>query len=1203
MTASFDRRTFTHDSADRRFADRHSANSQALHHQDIGYLLTAYADGQLASEGVMWVEEQLDRTPDLRTKLKEIRHLQAGLRSAFAGGAPAFALDLPRRDALLASAANPSRKRVRFSAPLWIGLAASVMAMVYAGMQWFGSSATQDEALEFPPMRAYSINAPSGVAVGDPKPDFKRTSDELIVDPSGFVDVRNGKGNDAQWRARRYEQPIFTGSIQQGSVSVVDEKADGKHKEIGGRLESFSGLDEEIRKSLTPQKTPVLSGGEGPTREQSETQESIAVKPAVVVPSSPPPSPPFEQEKDAQILERPTVSSFNGQRATGKYFSGSSTGKTEVFEPGITMWNGADRQDISAAELDQSGADGYVRLNETPVYNGASTQKISRDSAPEAKEKISDSDDGAVRDLEGAVDSPILFKSAFTKVGSDGGSVAMFGDRSKGRRRALAKGGGVLENESEEKGIANNVSIPVDQLDVPLEQKITSESEDDSRIAKGREEAVASSDTGSTGAFMAIGAGGGSVGLLGNRTGGAKRRALAKYNQDEEDLPQTKPVGTIVGGESDGKPVTVAVIINDAETAQVGGKVRITRNDLGVVEGRITALDNDGRANVAVDPATWNVHGAKIMGGDVVQAIIPPAHSIEAYARRIAPVEADVGAASRHAVALNSLLATSSAVDPQKSFATLRAPMTLDRADGLAQCLHMIGSNHIGYSISPSANKFLGRQVHLSMRDETTARGVLRAVRSVGLQAQFAGGLVKLDVAQRPLNPTDTQSFDLPTFKELFGTAPMQNIAVDPVQTVAIDADTASYSYAKSRIAAGQEIDPTTIKPEHFINAMPMDYPPAQGPEAFSLYAEASPSPFARAHTAWGPRTALVSIGAVAKPARADERRPLALTLAVDCSGSMAQPGALARVKLGLQTMTRHLRADDRVAIVAFGDQARVVLPSTPGNDQRALLAALDSLTTGGATNASEGLTLAYQMAAETAASGVESRVLLATDGGTIARADELLHRVTAFKDRGITLVVVGCGETYHAGPLQELATKGDGQHYFIGSDDEAEKLFSTTLLPDKIAVLAKDAKLQVTWNPQRVSHARLIGYDQRRLATKDFRNNAVDAGELSQDTQVTALFEVLLVDGGTGQLGTAAVRYHDTRRQQVRELACPLPGSILASQPSDRLRLLACAAATAEWLQRGWWSNVHLITPAEIATQLGRCPQPIAAELKAMIR
>jgi Ca-activated chloride channel family protein len=280
-----------------------------------------------------------------------------------------------------------------------------------------------------------------------------------------------------------------------------------------------------------------------------------------------------------------------------------------------------------------------------------------------------------------------------------------------------------------------------------------------------------------------------------------------------------------------------------------------------------------------------------------------------------------------------------------------------------------------------------------------------------------------------------------------------------------------------------------------------------------------------------------------------------------------------------------------------------VILPATPGNDRAALANALANLATGGATNAAEGLGLAYQLAAETAAPGVESRVLLATDGGTVAGADDLLRRVTAFKDRGITLVVVGTGATYRAGPLQELASKGDGQHFYVGSDADAEALFTGRLLPDRLALLAKDAKLQVTWNPQRVSHARLIGYDQRRLAAKDFRNDAVDAGELSQDTQVTALFEVLLVDGGTGPLGTAAVRYQDMRRGQVRELACPLPGTILQSQPSDRLRLLACAAATAEWLQRGWWSNVHLITPQEIAAQLARCPQPIADDLRAMVR
>ena len=1079
----------------------------------------------------------------------------------------------------------------------------------------------------------------------------------MIQELGGIAYGSNGRG---------HENLSNTANAPQLLAGVVSEKAGGKSNDTGGRLDGLAGPNAEFRKTPTPQNEPVIYPTGGALSGPPKPQESIAVKPAVVVPSSSPSSPPFEQEKDAQILDRPVISSFNGQQATAKALSGSSTGKTGFSEPDITMWDGPIRHDISAADLAQSAADGYVRLDRTLSYNGAYTGENSREPATAQEEFV-----GSTESHEGEVASgredavPRVPVSAFTVFGSENGSAGKFGSRSGGgKRKALATGGGEkvldLNGFTEEIGVprkdsgkltaslqsardSNNEKTHLAQVEravaFQLNTKLAEVEDDynnaslasrDAVLNKARgelvasEEAVANVETGQTGAFMAIGASGWQAEKAGESLRGGERiDALLKRAQkarERRDYDESILLSQQVLKLDKANEIAESLLLKNHRERHINSR-QITADrwdeDHKLLSESVRTAMLPQLELVPYSPE-WNEVNARssvpIQAGDqeaqkqvqlgILKDRYPKIYTeIGDEKSSVVSTQGDVGAVLKPAVALSSLLTASSVANQQKSFATLRSPMTFDGKLGLAQCLRLIGGDHIGYSISPGANEFLGRQVQLNMRDETTSRGVLRAVRGAGLQAQFNDGLVKLDVAQRPLNPTDTQSFDLPTFKELFGTAPMQNIAVDPVQTVAIDADTASYSYAKARIAAGQEIDPTTIKPEHFINAMPMDYPPAQGPEAFSLYAEAAPSPFARAHTAWGPRTALVSIGAVAKPARADERRPLALTLAVDCSGSMAQPGALARVKLGLQIMTRHLRADDRVAIVAFGDQARVVLPSTPGNDQRALLAALDGLTTGGATNASEGLTLAYQMAAETAASGVESRVLLATDGGTVARADELLHRVTAFKDRGITLVVVGCGETYHAGPLQELATKGDGQHYFIGSDDEAQKLFSTTLLPDHIAVLAKDAKLQVTWNPQRVSHARLIGYDQRRLATKDFRNNAVDAGELSQDTQVTALFEVLLVDGGTGQLGTAAVRYHDTRRQQVRELACPLPGSILASQPSDRLRLLACAAATAEWLQRGWWSNVHLITPAEIATQLGRCPQPIAAELKAMIR
>jgi hypothetical protein len=73
-----------------------------------------------------------------------------------------------------------------------------------------------------------------------------------------------------------------------------------------------------------------------------------------------------------------------------------------------------------------------------------------------------------------------------------------------------------------------DVAAPINQLDVPLEEKTTTEEENEAEQAKGREEAVSTSETGSTGAFMAIGAGGGSAGMFGSRTGGGKRRALAK---------------------------------------------------------------------------------------------------------------------------------------------------------------------------------------------------------------------------------------------------------------------------------------------------------------------------------------------------------------------------------------------------------------------------------------------------------------------------------------------------------------------------------------------------------------------------------------------------------------------------------------------------------------------------------------------------
>jgi Ca-activated chloride channel family protein len=630
-----------------------------------------------------------------------------------------------------------------------------------------------------------------------------------------------------------------------------------------------------------------------------------------------------------------------------------------------------------------------------------------------------------------------------------------------------------------------------------------------------------------------------------------------------------------------------------------------------VVEGteyRLWHIDKDERSVVTV-------RVVKTLPEALLCRVIP-----DSWTGEPTRIDADYRAERLTLPGLARLMGIVTAPDVSDTGSALAERISLRARNDLASLLRQTGGEHLGLSATIPVVPQLDAPATVSVQNAARAQALLQLVRGAGLQAHLTGATLEIDTTQGPLDPTDLQGLDRKQFRTAFGTAPMMSTHEDARSTFAIDADTASYELTRQQLRAGRPIDPLTIRPEQFINAMPMDYPPAQGPEAFTLYAEAAPAPFASADVAawsstlrdhavrptpWSERTAVVAIGAVARPAADNERRPLHLTLAVDCSGSMAQEGGLTRIQIGLTELISHLRAEDRLALVAFGDQGRVVLTATSGAEHERLLRAVHSLTTGGATNCTDGLSLAYQLAAETIDPSAESRVVLCTDGGTLAGdgAAAVVERISAYRQRGISLLVLGCGGTaYQAGPLQELANKGGGQHVFLASDEAAKDAFAGRLLPQRLSMLAKDAKVQVTWNPQRVSHFRLIGYEERRLAHQDFRNDAVVAGQLSQDTQVTALYEVLLVEGASGPLGTAAVRYFDTRMQQVRELSCPMTGSVLASQASPRLRLLACAAEFAEYLQRGWWSNVHASSTERIMTELKRCPLPMARDLESLV-
>ncbi|MCL8012917.1 VWA domain-containing protein [Streptomyces sp. AS02] len=393
--------------------------------------------------------------------------------------------------------------------------------------------------------------------------------------------------------------------------------------------------------------------------------------------------------------------------------------------------------------------------------------------------------------------------------------------------------------------------------------------------------------------------------------------------------------------------------------------------------------------------------------------------------------------------------------------------------------------------------------------------------------------------------------------------------APDYLSTFALDVDTASYGYARRALADGRLPDPSTVRPEEFVNSFRQDYDRPDG-NGFTV-------------TVDGARTeredwSLVRVGLATRPAAdAEERPPAALTFVIDISGSMAEPGRLDLAKDSLGVMTDQLRDDDSVAIVTFSDEAETVLPMTRLDDNRGdIHDAIDSLEPTDSTNLGAGVETGYETAVEGLREGATNRVVLVSDalantGDT--DADTILERIASERrEHGITLFGVGVGSDYGDALMERLADKGDGHTTYVSSDDEAREVFCEEL-PKNIDLTARDAKAQVAFDETTVSEFRLIGYDNRQVADDDFRDDSVDGGEVGPGHTVTALYAVRTRPGTEGHLATATVRWLDPDSRAPHEESGRLETGSLDSSvwsASPRFQVTATAAYFADALRLG---------------------------------
>ncbi|QDG50466.1 DUF3520 domain-containing protein [Persicimonas caeni] len=411
------------------------------------------------------------------------------------------------------------------------------------------------------------------------------------------------------------------------------------------------------------------------------------------------------------------------------------------------------------------------------------------------------------------------------------------------------------------------------------------------------------------------------------------------------------------------------------------------------------------------------------------------------------------------------------------------------------------------------------------------------------------------------------------------GVNQMTDTAKDAKSTFAIDVDTGAYTIARRKLQNGQVPPEASVRVEEFVNYFRYSYPdPDSG--AFAVHMEAAPSPFLAEDE--GKTRKILRVGVQGKRVTKTTRKPVHLTFLVDVSGSMSSPDKLGLAQKSLEILTNNLRQGDSVAIATYAGRVAKILDPTGLENKGRILTAIESLKSGGSTAMNSGLEIAYKLALANFQKDHVNRVIVLSDGDANVGPSShqaILKRIEHFVDEGVTLSTIGFGMgNYKDTLMEQLANKGNGNYYYIDTAKEARKVFGEQL-DGTLQVIAKDVKIQVEFDKEAVKSYRLIGYENRDIADKDFRNDKVDAGEIGAGHTVTALYEMVLTDKAKDakKLATVRIRAKKPDGAKASEQAFLLTHGDLKDsirKASKDFQFAAAVAGFAELLRGSKYAN-----------------------------
>jgi Mg-chelatase subunit ChlD/uncharacterized protein involved in exopolysaccharide biosynthesis len=423
---------------------------------------------------------------------------------------------------------------------------------------------------------------------------------------------------------------------------------------------------------------------------------------------------------------------------------------------------------------------------------------------------------------------------------------------------------------------------------------------------------------------------------------------------------------------------------------------------------------------------------------------------------------------------------------------------------------------------------------------------------------------------------------------------PEVQTADNAFSTFSLNVSDVSFKLAAASLEKGAMPEANSIRTEEFINAF--DYrdpePPTGVPVGFTW--ERARYPFAQNRD-------LVRFSLKTAAAGREPGKPMNIVLLMDNSGSMERADRVAIIQQALKVLTAQLRPEDKFSIVTFSRTARLVVDGVPGNEAGKAADEVSGLTPQGGTNLEEAMRVAYETALRHYLTNGINRVVLLTDGAANlgdVQPESLKQKVEANRKQGIAFDCFGIGwEGYNDDLLEVLSRNGDGRYGFINTPEEAATEFAGQLA-GALHVAASDVKVQVEFNPKRVTAYRQLGYAKHQLTKEQFRDNTVDAAELGAAEAGNALYIVEVNPAGTGALGTVRVRYKipGTSDYREQEWALPYNGTAIAlDQASAAMKLAASASAFSEWLVASPYASE--VTPDALLGYLSGVPDVYGAD------